>query len=74
MYLLKGYNLSYWIYQKVHIDQKYAYRPKMCLLKKIKSHNCSMFLNVYVILIYLVMWRNQEQSIKSQIFRLLVII
>ena len=43
-------------------------------IKKMKSRNCSVFLNVYVTLIYVVMWRNKEQSIKSQTFRLLIII
>ena len=31
-YLLKGYNSSYWIYQKVFIGWKYTYWIKMCLL------------------------------------------
>ena len=34
MCLLKGHNLSYWIYQKVLIDRKNAYWMKMCLLNE----------------------------------------
>ena len=30
-----------------------------------KSHNCSVFLNVYVALIYIVTWRSKEQSTKK---------
>ena len=32
------------------------------LMAKMKSHNCSVFLNVYVALIYVAMWRNEEWS------------
>ena len=39
-----------------------------------KSHNCLAFLNVYVALIYVATWRNEEWSTKSQTFQLLVII
>ena len=38
-----------------------------------KSHNCSIFLNVYVILIYVVTWRNEEWTTKSKTFQLWVI-
>ena len=30
-----------------------------------KSHNCSVFLNLYVVLIYVVTWRSKEQSTKK---------
>ena len=62
-----SHNPSYWIYQNVPIDWKYAYW-------KVKRHNCSVFLNVYVSLIYVVMWCNEECSTKSQTFRFYIIL
>ena len=53
--------------KNVFIDRKDAYW-------KMKSHNYSMFLNVYVALIYVATWRNKARSTKSQTLRLLVII
>ena len=82
---LKCHNYSYWIYQNVLIDRKCVYLPKMCLLNekvsidqkctywKMKSHNTSIFLNVYMALIYVVMWRNKKWSTKSQTFRFYMI-
>ena len=34
-----------------------------------KSHKCSMLLNIYMTLFYVTMWRKNEQSTKSQTFR-----
>ena len=65
---------TYWI-KIVPIDQKDTYWMKMCILTekvyiewecaywKMKSHNCSVFLNEYVALIYVTMWYNKEQLI-----------
>ena len=36
-----------------------------CAHWKIKSHNCSVFLNVYFALVYIAMWYNKKQSTKS---------
>ena len=81
-----SHNPSYWIYQNVPIDWKNSYWMKMCLLNekvpidwkyaywKVKRHNCSVFLNVYVSLIYVVMWCNEECSTKSQTFRFYIIL
>ena len=38
-----------------------------------KMHNCSLFLNVYVTLIYVATWHNEERSTKSQKFRIYII-
>ena len=77
MCLLKGHNSSYEIYQKVSINWKGVYWSKRYLLNenmpidqkdanwKMKSHNCSVFLNVYVALIYVAIWRNKERLTKN---------
>ena len=39
-----------------------------------KSHNYSKFFNVYMAIIYVATWHNEEWSTKRQTFRLLVII
>ena len=44
------------------------------LFLQTKRYNVLVFLNVNVALIYVVTWRNEKKSTKSQIFRLLVII
>ena len=51
--------------EKVSIDQKGAYWMK-CAYWKMKSHNCLVFLNVYMTLIYVAMWWNKEWLPKSQ--------
>ena len=45
--------------ENVSLDQKCAYW-------KMKSHNCSLFLNVYVTLIYVAIWCNKEWLTKSK--------
>ena len=51
--------------EKLLIEWKCVYWPKRCMLK-MKSHNCLIFLNVYVALIYVAMWCNKERLTKSQ--------
>ena len=70
--LLKSHNPSYLIYQNVHIEWKCIYWRK-CAYWKIKSHNCLVFLNVYMALIYVIMWHNKERSTKSQTFQFYII-
>ena len=47
--------------RKIHIDKK-------CVYWKMKRYNYSVFLNVYVSLIYVAMWHNEEWSIKVKHF------
>ena len=76
-----GWKCAYWmkmclLIENVLIDRKCAYWPKgvywieMCLLTENvlienESQNCSVFLNVYVALIYIAMWHNKKRSTKS---------
>ena len=72
--------------KKIPIERKCVFWPKMCLLNEkvsidqkgtyweMKRHNYLAFLNVYMSLIYVVMWRNKECSTKSQTFCFYIIL
>jgi len=55
------------------IKWKYVYWLKRCPLK-MKSYKCSVFLHVYVALIYVAMWCNKVRSRKSQTFWFYIIL
>ena len=81
-----GYTKMCLLTEKIPIEWKCVFWLKMCLLNekvpidwkyaywKVKRHNCSVFLNVYVSLIYIVMWCNEECLTKSQTFRFYIIL
>ena len=53
---------TYWM--KMHPSNEKVSIKWKCAYWKMKRHNCLVFLNVYVVFIYIATWRNKEWSTK----------